>query len=323
MNNRIKLILMIVAVNFLLSTGTSFAFMSQAKITVKVVSESGQSVEKAEVGIGFETNSQPKELAVTGITDSEGRFSGSARCNGYIGFKVAKPGYYMSFGKYEFSYKNKGIIRWEPWNPEVTIVLRKIENPVSMYARDSRQSTLIIPVTGKDVGFDLIMYDWVKPFGNGKVADILCNLNVRRSARDDFEYNLKVSFPGQFNGIQSIEEDLLHGSEFKLPRFAPEDGYKKEVKAFIDRKPVGASKWSSKDNVHHIFRVRSELEKGKLKKAMYGKIIGDIDIGTKKEGTANLYFKYYLNPDYTRNLEFDPTRNLFLNLPSLEQVRIK
>ncbi len=314
---------MFAAVFTLLSTGTSFAFMSLAKITVKVVNEAGQPVDSAEVKIGFETRGQPEEEVATGITDSKGLFSGSARCNGYIGYKVAKPGYYMSFGKYEFSYKNKGIIRWEPWNPEVTIVLRKIENPVPMYARDTEVSRLIIPVAGKDVGFDLIMYDWVKPYGLGNVVDIICNLHVRRAARDDFKYDLKVSFPGQFNGIQSFEEDLLHGSEFKLARFAPEDGYKKEVKAFIDRKPVGASKSSFNNSLHHIFRIRSEVEKGKFKKAMYGKIIGDIHVGTKKEGTAYLYFKYYLNPDYTRNLEFDPKRNLFLNLPDRERVRIK
>jgi len=311
------LAVMFAAVITLFSVDTSFAFMNQAKITVRVIDEAGKPVENVKVGIGFGKGD------ADGLTNSEGRFSGAANCNGHIGFNAVKPGYYMSIGTYEFNYGKKSLTRWEPWNPEVTIVLRRVENPVPMYARDTKESTLIIPVTGKDVGFDLIMYDWVKPYGHGKVADILCNLNVRRSDRDDFEYNMKISFPGQFNGIQSFEEDLLHGSEFKLPRFAPVDGYKKEVKAFIDRKPVGASKSSFNQNVHHVFRIRSEVEKGKLKKAVYGKIIGDIHIGTKKEGTAYLYFKYYLNTDYTRNLEFDPTRNLFLNLPEREQVRIK
>lgn len=312
------LALMILAAITLSSVNTSFAIvMSQAKITVKVVDEAGRPVDGVKVGIGFGKGD------AEGLTNLEGRFSGSANCNSHIGFNAVKPGYYMSIGTYDFDYGKKSLIRWEPWNPEVTVCLRKIEKPVSMYARDTELSTLIIPVTGKDVGFDLIAYDWVRPYGHGKVADILCNLYVRDTAWNDFEYKLKISFPGQFNGIQSFEEDLLRGSEFKLPRFAPEDGYKKELKAFIDRKPVGASKSSYNNGMHHIFRIRSEVEKGKLKKAMYGKIIGDIHIGTKKEGTAYLYFKYYLNPDYTRNLEFDPTRNLFLNLPEREQIRIK
>ncbi len=35
---------------------------------------------------------------------------------------------------------------------------------------------------------------------------------------------------------------------------------------------------------------------------------------------TEVYFTYSLNPDYTRNLEFDPKRNLFDNLSDLEQV---
>lgn len=313
--------LMFAAVFTLLLTSTAFAFMSLAKITVKVVNEAGQPVERADVKIGFETRGRPMEEVVTGITDSEGRFSGSARCNGYIGFEVASSGYYMSFGKYEFSYKNKGVIRWEPWNPEVKIVLRKIETPVPMYARDTSKSQINIPVVGKDVGFDLIEYDWVRPHGRGRIADFVCNLFVRNDGPTNYEYRAKIYFPGQFNGIQSFEEDFMYGSEFKLPRFAPESGYNKGLTVFIDRGEI--IKKSKKENMNYMFRIRSEIENRKLKKAMYGKIHGDINIGTNKDGTAYLEFKYYLNPDYTRNLEFDPTRNLFLNLPQRERVRIK
>lgn len=169
----------------------------------------------------------------------------------------------------------------------------------------------------------MIEFDWVKPYGRGTIADIYCNLYIRRIAITDYEYNVKITFPGQFNGLQSIEENLEKGSEFKLPRFAPEDGYKKELTVFIDRKTNNITKKSYKENMNYMFRVRSEVENGKLKKAIYGKILGDIDIGTKKEGNAYLEFKYYLNPDHTRNLEFDPKRNLFLNLPDRERVRIK
>jgi len=306
---------------FLTANSIEASLLNQAKITIKVIDESGAPVQNANVRIRFQVNTQQKNVGIDLPTNSDGIVSGTAATNGHVGFRVIKSGYYESWSSYDF--KNKAVLRWEPWNPEVSIVLRKIENPVPMYARDTRESTLIVPVVGTDVGFDLIMYDWVKPYGHGKVADIICNLHVRRTAWDDFEYNMKISFPGQFNGIQSIEEDLLHGSELKLPRFAPEDGYKKEVKSFIDRKSVGASKSSFNENMHYVFRIRSEVEKGKLKRAMYGKIVGDIHVGTKKEGTAYVYFKYYLNPDYTRNLEFDPMRNLFLNLPERERVRIK
>lgn len=44
-----------------------------------------------------------------------------------------------------------------------------------------------------------------------------------------------------------------------------------------------------------------------------------IDINKK----VTIIFKYYLNPDGTRNLEYDPNRNLFGKLPLHEWVDIK
>jgi len=43
---------------------------------------------------------------------------------------------------------------------------------------------------------------------------------------------------------------------------------------------------------------------------MYGKIKGKIEFEPRRSKTAKIYLYYYLNPDYTRNLEFDPKRNL-------------
>lgn len=301
----------------------SYALLDTAKITIIVVDEEGKLVENARVGIGFEENSARKEIPVDGITKADGRFSASESCNGYIGFNVKKSGYYMSIGKYNFD--KKGLARWEPWNPEITVILRKIENPVPMYARDtsSSYSSFEIPVTGKDVGFDMIMFDWLPPYGKGQVADFFCNLVIRGGeGRFDFGYNVNITFPREFDGIQSIDEELITGSEFKLPRIAPESGYEKSYRVIVDRNKEGSIS-TFKENRNHIFRVRSEVENGKLKRALYGKIIGDIDFGKKKKSSAFLEFKYYLNPDYTRNLEFDPNQNLFMNLPDYERVRIK
>jgi hypothetical protein len=266
MNNKIKLILMVVAVNFLLSTGTSFAFMSQAKITVRVVDEAGKPVDRADVGIGFETTSQPKEVAVTGITDSEGHFSGSAKCNGYIGFKVVKSGYYKSFGKYEFSYKNKGVIRWEPWNPVVTIVLRKIENPVPMYARDTNKSQIEIPVTDKAVGFDLIAYDWVKPYGKGSHSDFIFKLKKLFLAWNDQNSDLSITFPDKYDGIQLIHNDFKD-SILSLPKLAFDSGYTNKLNLYIKAGNSGnvvGYETNVKKLDNYMFRIRSEEKNGKF-----------------------------------------------------------
>lgn len=302
-------------------TKASYAFMDTAKVTVRVVDESGKAIYGARVGIGFEVNTQKKEIPSDGFTNSEGRFTASEKCNGYIGFKIEKSGYYMSHGQYIFQYEKKGFMRWEPWNPEVTVILRKIENPVPMYARDS---TIEVPVTGKDIGFDLIMNDFVGPYGLGKHSDFVLNLFMIDNGGNDFEYQLKIKFPTLFDGIQTFEEDNKNKSIFRLPRIAPIDGYKRETIAFLKGVKRGASH-SWKDNRNYIFRIRSEVEKGKLKKAMYGKILRDIEIANpiKKGRLPTIHFKYYLNPDYTRNLEYDPTRNLFTNLKDTERVGIE
>lgn len=315
---------MFAAVITLLSAESSCAFMDLAKITVKVLDESGSPVAGANVGIGFEVNTKKKEIPVNGVTNMEGRFSASSRCNGYIGFNVVKPGYYMSIGKYNFTYENKGVIKWEPWNPEITVVIRKIENPVPMYARDTRESPIEIPVLDKDVGFDLIAFDWVKPYGRGSHSDFIFNLKVIDNGGDDFEYQLAVKFTNKYDGIQAFEKTNTSMSMLLLPKNAPVDGYKKELGGFLKGVKRGAN-YSWKNNRNYIFRVRSEVENGKLKKAMYGKILADIALAqpSKNGGFPSIQLKYYLNPDYTRNLEFDPKRNLFLNLPENERVRIK
>lgn len=64
------------------------------------------------------------------------------------------------------------------------------------------------------------------------------------------------------------------------------------------------------------FRLH-KMEDGPL----YGKILNDFEYGLQKAKTVRISFSYYLNPDGTRNMEFDPKRNLFKSLKSLEEIR--
>lgn len=87
--------------------------------------------------------------------------------------------------------------------------------------------------------------------------------------------------------------------------------YQSKLTRFIKSKGPGVLESDSKVDNNYIFRVRSEVKDGKLIKAMYGKIQGDIGFfpSNKPKNTARLEFKYFLNPDYTRNLEYG--KNLF------------
>lgn len=280
---------------------------SFAKITLKVVDENGTAIEGARVGMSFTIftkggwDSKTKEAA--GTTDSSGIYSESAYADNDIGFNVTKNGYYQSFGDYKFKESNLG--RWEPWNPEIKVVLRKVGNPVPMYARDtsSMHPVLEIPVNSKAIGFDLMESDWVSPYGKGKHSDMFFRLDRKFVSRDDFEGTLTITFPNKYDGIQLVKYDRKRGSNFKLPRIAPEDRYQSKLVRTFSNKPGEPYKRSAEEDNNYFFRVRSEEKDGKFFRAMYGKIHGDIQFDMRGYKTAELVFKYFLNPDFTRNLE--------------------
>ncbi len=311
----IQSILKILMTLFIVSGATlcvikdSFA-TSKVSISIKVIDEKGNTVEGARVGVGFTEHLvwDSKEIPVVGFTDVNGLFTASATADGDLGFNVTKDGYYQSFGSKKFKAIRNS--RWEPWNPEVNVVLRKIENPVPMYLRDTHNTGgLVIPALGVEIGFDLIEYDWMPPYGKGKATDFIFKVDKRYTDDKDFDCTLTITFPNKFDGIQSYPFDRREGSVLKLSRYAPEGGYQPKYIGTVFRKPGGSLVESYKDDNNYYFRVRSEEKDGKLERAMYGKIHGDFAIGARSAKTANIVFKYFLNPDYARNLEFG--ENLF------------
>lgn len=319
----IRLLVYLLSVMFVMQVGCSRAIdLPEAKVTVKVVDEFSNPVENADVFVGFQDAKGKehgiKDVAERGVTGTDGIFSASRKTIDHIAYGAEKVGYYKSYVEYHFSTRANG--RWQPWNPEFTLVLRKIENPVAMYARDTHMTLIKLPVANKSVGFDLLKYDWVSPYGKGNNADIVFKYTGTYIKEDDFFKKLEVTFPNRFDGIQWVKEDRKNGSMLKLPRQAPENGYKDRLVRTRSRRPGNPLKEDAEDDNNYFFRVRSEEKNGKFIRAMYGKIQGDIMFDTDATDKATIIFKYYLNPDYTRNLEFDPKQNLFKELKSFEQI---
>jgi hypothetical protein len=293
--------------------------MHVAKISVKVVAEDGRPVEGAKIELCFYGGCLTKDSTI-GTTDKNGSYSavGSSR-DGATGGGVEKTGYYKSVFSHDFFTRSSGM--WQPWNKQIKVVLRPIVNPVPMYVRNR---WFDIPVVGKEIGFDLSKFDWVSPYGKGAYPDFVFEVERNDRSSDDFDATLTLNFPRKYDGIQVVKDnrggDFSAGSRFRLPRQAPEDGYQKKL---VKRISQGAKGWhydKSEDN-NYIFRVRSEVDKdGRLKRAMYGKIWGDISFDPRGSNTASIHMLYFLNPDYTRNLEFDIKRNLFRGLPEGEGV---
>ena len=181
-----------------------------------------------------------------------------------------------------------------------------------MYAKIIRG--LKIPVIDKPIGFDLEKGDWVAPYGTGVINDFIFTCNHQSKSYNEFKVINKLSFSNENDGIQVFEIEEANRSEFLWPYNAPLDGYQKSLTKSKMRNWEGVTKnnLNSESNkfqkAYYIFRVRTKLnDDGNIISAMYGKVEGEISVSR----TPSVSFIYYLNPDGTRNLEYNPQKNLF------------
>jgi hypothetical protein len=193
-----------------------------------------------------------------------------------------------------------------------------------MYAR--KVNEINIPVTNAPVGFDLMIGDWVAPYGKGGTADFLFQLQRKPEPEvpvreiPPFDVTLTVSFPNAGDGIQSVFAPPQVHSGLRLPRQAPADGYEPVLtkRKYKERGQAGQSDF--RDDQNYFFRVRTKKDaQGSIVSALYGKISKDFLVSGRGDG--KLTFTYHLNPEpNSLNMEFDPGQNLFKKLPSFEQV---
>lgn len=309
---------MITSCCLLLSSSDVYA-VGMAKITIKVFDEEQKPVPDAKIQLCYFGGCLKKDI-VHGNTDNDGVYSNSGfSIDGVVGGTALKSGYYSTTFHNDFITATLGM--WQPWNKEIKVVLRPKIKPVPMYVR---QKTVKIPVVGKEVGFDIIKFDWVAPYGLGTVADFMFLLDSRFKSYDERDSTLTITFSNKYDGLQPFELDMggdfTVGSRFRTPRYAPESGYKSKLITKFSSKRLPVYRITDS---YFFFRVRSEEdEKGNLKRAMYGKLKGDLEAFTTKDGLADISFYLWLNPDYTNNMEFDIDRNLFSPVPNGENIRI-
>lgn len=290
---------------------TLAADLPEAKVTLQVLGEDGLPIAGANAGVTFEQfspNSKPLFKNMNGITDNSGLFSATGGTIIDVHYGAEKTGNYHTFGQpFDFTEKQNG--RWLPWNPTLTVILKKIINPVPMYAK---QVSAEIPAEAKTVGFDLQEADWVAPHGKGRRADFVFYLTRRFANDQNYEVRLRLTFSNEGDGIQSVFADRHYGSELSLPHNAPLDGYQ----SVWERTDASVNAAPPRSDQNYFFRVRTQNQT-----ALYGKIHGEIEIAGYGTAKPTVIFIYYLNPDSTRNVEFDPKRNLLRDLKPLEEVR--
>lgn len=273
------------------------------RLTLHIVDDEGQSVEQARVRIGADRRpksgeSEGKSIFIEGLSDSKGYFSGELEAWDAFqaGYDVQKEGYYGVWLPYYSEPPIRG--KWQPWNPTIKVVLKRIKNPVPMYAKKLAQS---LSPLNEPVGYDFLVGDWVVPHGRGKVSDVIFFGKSRNEGDRKFDWQLQVTFPNRGDGIQRFAPDP-EPAVFRSAYEAPGEGYISEWKLRRWRNGPDEPEQTTFDHkAGYYFRVRTELNSdGKIAKALYGKIYGDF-----------FDMVYYVNPDGTQNVEFDPKQNLF------------
>lgn len=290
-----------------------------ARITIRTVDEDGNVVPGVAVDAEFPAWNKWK-----GSTDTNGLFVVDGEAGVFeVFWRVNKEGYYSGRGKFEFQKVANGS--WQPWSPIATQLVRRIMNPVPMYAKKVATK---IPKTNTDLGFDFTVGDWVSPYGKGHCVDVIFGYSNRVSGVRDFEGRLALTFPNVLDGI--CENSVrFKDSWFTLPRYAPDQGYATNWFAYICQTPLKGRHGEKTDaflggnaQKSYFVRVRSKVdENGKLEEAHYAKIVGEIEASGIAGPWTALAFTYYINPTPNdRNMEFDPKKNLLQNLTGLEQV---
>ena len=218
--------------------------------TIKVVDESGQPIEGANASIGYFSQSHPK--SIDGLTDTNGIFRASHRAySGILGFTAEKAGFYLTR---EPSYELGFAYDQVKWNPTQELILKQIGKPIPMYARKAQ---IEIPIADKPIGFDLVIGDWVAPYGNGGRSDFIFKVQRRFVDWQDFESSFKLTFSNNGDGLAPLIIPSEQGSVLRMPAIAPEGGYEPEISQFFNHTPTKRWEKSKKEDQNYYFRIRT------------------------------------------------------------------
>lgn len=291
------------------------------RFTVHVIGEDGEPIPGVQTSYNFnqDSSTEDKIIQVTEVTDSNGNFTteGYSRYGIVAGQPLIKDGYYPGTpGLPPFRGVKDG--HWQPWDGTYTTVLRKIENPIPMYAK---VYNVDIPIIGQPCGYDLEVGDWIGPYGKGRVADFIFTLQRQYQNYFNFDVSVALTFPNSGDGIQVTElPKEFDNSMFKWPRLAPEDGYQPTMTLRFAETGGTPTQNNVTQGEVYFFRVRTVEQNGKIVSALYGKINAGLGLSPGHSKTCKIQLYYYLNPTPNdRNMEYGGT--LFKNLSEFDVPR--
>ena len=287
---------------------------ADARVEFHVVDDIGKPVPNATVNVFFDMMDRSKGRRIIGDTDTNGVFVAEAITGGILEIEVSRKGYYrstdlISFIDMEHEHEvEKG--KWLPWGMVKQVILLPVKNPAARIA--STPDWKWTKEINKWIGFDLVKYDFVKPYGEGEDSDMEVMFDWDGAWRQK-EYNgmaLKIRFPVKFAG--GYYADKTPGSEYVGIYQANAKGHYKADFTY--------SEWVSSRNKRgyavsyerHSFdlskvlvvRSRCKLNKdGTLKTALYFQLHGIKFSGDSRKGAALKFLSIYNPTPNDTNLE--------------------
>ncbi|HRT22315.1 MAG TPA: Ig-like domain-containing protein [Candidatus Hydrogenedentes bacterium] len=274
---------------------------AKAKVTLRVVDSRGNPVPDADVKVAFFHRGP---YSVDGKTDENGFFTAKHMSESDVHFHASKEGYYRTYRNYWFYREGKPCAkdgRWIPWNPTLEVVMKEKRNPIMM---KERSIALKMPESSGRFGFDFMEGDWVKPHGNGVVADVWIESvsNPKTTDREaTWEHRLTFDFQNEDDGLAVYVEDSF--SQMRTPYEAPDKGYAQRM-SFVRTGKGDTVQLDNrlKDNEGVIFRVRTRKQDGQLQGGFYGVTVGKFQFPAGPYVRANFQYLINLN-EGDRNIE--------------------
>ena len=308
------------------SIASLIPFGNSMTVTAYVKDDDGQPISNATVKVwtdksrygGWAKSSQYDYY--TGITDMNGCVKISFACYvAYFEGCAYSDRHYREDCGY-IAVKHIGHADWSATltehSKEIHFTLRRKRNPASLcYTPPSFSAKL--PKASGEFGFDLLMNDWVAPYGDGKVTDFYVQRETSPT-NDQVSVNSRIVFKEDGNGAY-IRKKVTTTSNFKTDYEADTNGIYKTCLPLrrypAPENPIYTFSSIAKEDEYIVMRTRVEKNsRGEITKAYYSAMLGPVYIDNGFD-----WLIYYINPTPNDpNLEIDWKRSI-----NLERVKKK
>ena len=231
--------------------------------------------------------------------------------------------YYQEKGGYVYV---KATLNYATWavtllehSKDISFTLRRKRNPTSLFYSKPSVSPKLPKVNG-EFGYDLLMNDWVEPYGEGKTADFYVQREVSPT-NSKVMVNSSIMFRGDGNGAY-VRKMVRTTSDFKTDYEADTNATYQAVLPLQRYPAPGAPAYTHssivKSDEYAVLRTRTEKNaKGDIVKACYSVIYGPIHIDEDFD-----WLVYLFNPTPNDpNLERDMEKSIDIKRAKQERLR--